>query len=159
MDFSLTTRDILLFGHVGAAIVLIGPLIVAASLFPRYITSAIDSPGEIAVARALHRITRGYNNADIVVALLGVGLAFESDLWSEPFVTGGIGIFLVASVLIFAVILPGQANALRLLANGADVPAVELATIGAVISRLRAVTGITSLLWAALLFLMVVKPS
>lgn len=159
MDLSVTTREILLVGHIGAAIVLIGPLIVAASLFPRYISNAIDSPGELAVARALHRITRGYNNADIVVALLGVALAFESDLWSEPFVMGGVALFFLASVLIFAVILPAQSRALQLLANGAEVPAAELATIGTVVSRLRAVTGITSLIWVAVLFLMVVKPS
>lgn len=159
MDFSVTTREILLIAHIGAAMLLIGPLVVATSLFPRHIANAIETPGEVAVARVLHRITRGYGNASIVVALLGVALVAESDLWTEPFVMGAVALFLIASGLIFGIIVPAQAEGIRLVGNSADIPARELAGLGAVITRLRAVSGVTALLWAAVLFLMVVKPS
>jgi hypothetical protein len=46
---------VLLAVHVLAAIVFIGPVTVAASLFPRYARQ-----GEVGVARVLHRISRVY---------------------------------------------------------------------------------------------------
>lgn len=58
-------KAVLLIVHVVAAIILIGPVTVAASLFPRYARSAAHAePDRVAapraVAAAMHRITRSY---------------------------------------------------------------------------------------------------
>lgn len=59
-------------------------------------------------------------------------------------------LFVVAIVLLVAVILPGQRRALRMMEAG---PADQ-----AVIGRLRAASGGFALAWLIILFLMVAKP-
>ena len=57
---------VLLAVHVLAAIVFIGPVTVAASLFPRYARQ-----GEVGVARVLHRIGRVYAVLGVAVPVFG----------------------------------------------------------------------------------------
>ncbi|CAA9563841.1 MAG: hypothetical protein AVDCRST_MAG73-3973 [uncultured Thermomicrobiales bacterium] len=62
MDVSLTERNIVLVAHIVAAVLFLGPVTVATSLFPRYARR-----GEWSVARALHRISRGYGLATLAI--------------------------------------------------------------------------------------------
>jgi hypothetical protein len=147
----VSSRTILLIGHVGAAVLLIGPTIVAASLFPRYARSAGPDPGDRNVARALHRITVGYGNAGIVIPILGLVLAFQQELLTEHWVLASLALVLASAAVLLAAVIPGQRRILERLTAG---DAVEASDLGG----LRATSGIVSLVWMIVVILMVWKP-
>jgi rhodanese-related sulfurtransferase len=71
-------ESLLLAVHVVAGILFVGPVAVAASLFPRYVpvkAGGAPSDSHDGTARLLHRITRGYGAVAIVVPVLGLVLA------------------------------------------------------------------------------------
>lgn len=70
-----------IFLHVAAAIILLGPVVVATSMFPAEAAKA-RSGGEESTGRAsvLHRITKTYGMLSLLVPLLGgVVMAFDWD--------------------------------------------------------------------------------
>lgn len=141
----LSERTILLFLHIGSAILFLGPATVATSLFPRY-----AQLGDAAVGRVLHRVSDLYGWLSLLVAVFGIVLAARYDLFDQPWVSVSFVLLVVAIVLLAAVILPGQRRALRMMEAG---PADR-----AVIGRLRAASGGFALAWLIILFLMVAKP-
>lgn len=150
MDFSVTTRDILLTLHIGAAIVLIGPLIVASSTFPTYARQALAGKPTTPILEMLHGITRAYGSANIVVALLGAGLAFEGGLWNEFFVWAGIVLWLSTGAIVSGMMVPAQRSFMEGLAKGeAD---------ETLLPRLSALAGFDAFIWAMLVLVMVAKP-
>ncbi|MET0705070.1 MAG: hypothetical protein ABWY93_35915, partial [Mycobacterium sp.] len=66
---------VLLSIHVVAAILAIGPIAVAASMFPRYVKAAAAPEGAQAAARVLHRVCQSYAVIGIAVPLLGIATA------------------------------------------------------------------------------------
>ena len=70
-------NDVVLIAHVVAAILLLGPVTVAISMFPRLALAARDGEaGTVGAARTMHAITRTYGLFSLAVPLLGVGVMF-----------------------------------------------------------------------------------
>ncbi|ADP81682.1 hypothetical protein [Pseudofrankia inefficax] len=167
---------ILLSLHVLAAILTVGPVAVAASMFPRYLRLAADpaaSPGESApltVARTLHRICRVYALVGLAVPFFGLALAGPLHVFGQAWVIVSIVLTAAAAALLAAVVLPGQSAALATLSHpvaspAGSVPAVpDSATtsepgVGARLAgRLAMTTGMFNLLWAAVVIIMIVRP-
>jgi hypothetical protein len=146
VDVSVTERNLVLIAHIVAAIMFLGPVTVATSLFPRYARM-----GEWPVARALHRISRGYGLATLLVPAFGLFLAARLDYLGQLWVTLSLGLFVAAFFLLVGFIVPHQA---RILAErGASEP--DPSRIG----RLRASSGSFGMIWLIILYLMVAKPS
>jgi hypothetical protein len=129
--------------HVVLAILAIGPIAVAASIFPRYARAAAgpDASG-LPVALALHRICRTYAVLGLAVPLLGIGTALSMGVLTQVWVLVSIALTAVAAVLLVVAILPDQRSALE----------------GTTLPRLAMTTGIFNLLWVIVTILMIVRP-
>jgi hypothetical protein len=136
---------LLLSVHVLAAILAIGPISVAASLFPRY----ARQPGE--VAAFLHRICQGYALLGLAVPVFGLATGFQLGVLTDAWLIVSILLTAIAAALLALAILPGQQRLLTM-PGGADDGTRAAAT------RLSMVTGIFNLLWAIVVVLMIVRP-
>ncbi|MCS0602459.1 hypothetical protein NX794_14735 [Streptomyces sp. LP11] len=147
----------LLAVHVLAAIVAVGPVTVAASMFPaagRRVREdgnpAADTPAAIAPATGtlhlLHRICRVYAVVGVVVPVFGFAVAKEMGVLGSAWLIVSIGLTVLAAVVLGALVLPGQAVFLE---GGGTVRRA---------ARLAMVTGVFNLLWAAVTVLMIVRP-
>jgi hypothetical protein len=94
---------ILLSAHVLLAILAVGPIAVAASIFPRY----VETPS---VARASHRICVTY--AAVAVPLLGVATAVAMGVLTQVWVLVSIALTVVAAGVLVVAIVPAQRVAL-----------------------------------------------
>src|SRR5690606_6814356 len=149
----LEERNILLFGHIVGAIVLLGPLTAAASRFPAVLINGLPAPTTTSVAGELHRTTRAYGSAAGVVPILGLVLTSRGDLWSAGWVQASLGLLVAGAALLFGVIIPEQSRLLDRLRDRAE-------PLGrGDVARLRAATGILAISWVAIVALMVAKPS
>lgn len=127
---------ILLSAHVIVAILAVGPIAVAASMFPRY---ALDGS---AVANVLHRICQTYAVVGAAVPLLGIATAVSMGALTQAWVVVSIALTAVAAAVLVASILPDQRAVLA----------------GKTITRLAMTTGIFNLLWVVVTVLMIVRP-
>ncbi|MEU3962771.1 hypothetical protein AB0F42_23680 [Streptomyces buecherae] len=152
----------LLSVHVLAAILAIGPITVAASMFPRYVRSpAADGDGadHARTAALLHRVCRGYTVVGIAVPVFGVATGAQLGVLTDAWLLTSIVLTAAAAALLLLAILPGQQ---RLLAHpagaapGADAGVSE--TVRSAAARLAMVTGTFNLLWAVVVVLMIVRP-
>jgi hypothetical protein len=158
-------ESVLLSVHVLAAIVFVGGSAVATSLFPRYAPVVIgvpagmtaegapagsspEAPGERnrGVAVALHRITKGYGIAGIVVPAAGMVLASTQGRMGEIWIAISVVLTAVAGALLALWIAPRQRDAL-------DEP-----DDGTRLRTLSMLAGIYNLLWAVVVILMIVRP-
>ncbi len=144
---------VLLSIHVLAAIVAIGPVTVAASMFP-----AAARRGQ-AVLPLLHRICRVYAVVGIAVPVFGLATASSLGVLGDAWLIASIALTAVAAGILGLQVLPRQQ---RILA--ATVPAVTAVTAVTAArerrgtARLAMYTGLFNLLWAAVTVLMVVRP-
>lgn len=154
LDQLFETRNLLLFGHIVGAILLLGPLTAAASRFPAVVVSTETAPGDVAVAAELHRTTKTYGSAAVVVPVLGLVLARRIDVLGALWVQASLGLVAATAILLFAVVLPEQSTLIaRLESDGSS-------AIGrADVARLRVATGLLGLTWVVVVLLMVGKPS
>lgn len=136
----------LLSVHVLAAIVAIGPITVAASLFPRYVKQ--PESGGAGTAAFLHRICRGYALVGIAVPAFGFATAAQLGVLTDAWLIASIVLTAVAAGVLAVAILPDQQRLLK-----ADGPAP-----GGAVTRLTALTGAFNLLWAVVVVLMIVRP-
>jgi hypothetical protein len=136
----------LLAVHVLAAILLVGPVAVAASLFPRFAT------GQHGVAALLHRICRGYAAVGVVVPVFGIATAARLGVLTDAWLIASLLLTAAAAGLLGARILPAQR---RLLAapTGAGGSTRTVSARG-----LAMATGVFNLLWAAVVVLMILRP-
>lgn len=132
--------------HIGAAILLLGPVTVATTLFPRYAGS-----GDAAVCALLQRISRGYGLLSLLVPLFGLALAGRLKVTGQGWVIASLMLFIVAFVVLLGGIVPRQQRLLSALAT-APPSRAEL-------MPLRVLSGTFSLIWLVILVLMVAKPS
>ncbi|MFC9863845.1 MULTISPECIES: hypothetical protein [unclassified Streptomyces] len=148
--------------HVLAAILTVGPITVAASMFPRYARTPAggdDGPGEGngRTAAFLHRICRGYTVVGLAVPVFGVATGAQLGVLTDAWLLASVGLTAAAAALLLIVILPGQQRLLALPTD--EVPdggAVEMMRASA--ARLSMTTGIFNLLWTAVVVLMIVRP-
>lgn len=133
----------LLSVHVVAGILFVGPVAVAASLFPRYAGSGVGNPD---IAALLHRITRVYGLLALVVPVVGLALAGVQGRTTEVWVLIAMVLTAIAGGLLAVQIAPLQRAALDDPGGSAD------------LRRLGMLTGIFNLLWAVVVVLMIVRP-
>jgi hypothetical protein len=123
--------------HVLAAIVLIGPITAAASVFPRYARA-----GDQRVLVALHRISRGYAIPALAVPVFGIATASRLGVLGDAWVLVSMALTVLAGVLLVTAVLPGQRSVLA----------------GRAARALPMATGLFALTWAVVVVLMIVRP-
>jgi hypothetical protein len=127
---------ILLSAHVIVAILAVGPIAVAASMFPRFARER--GP----VANVLYRICHTYAVVGVAVPLLGIATAVSMGVLMQAWVLVSIALTTLAAILLVVSILPDQRAALA----------------GKTVTRLAMTTGIFNLLWVVVTVLMIVRP-
>ncbi|MFF8609760.1 DUF2269 family protein [Streptomyces sp. NPDC015346] len=157
---------LLLSIHVLAAILVVGPIAVAASLFPRYgrqaATAGRDPDARAGgIAALLHRICRGYAVVGVAVPVFGIATAVQLGVLTDAWLLTSLALTALAAALLALVILPGQE---RLLAgadaadSGGDGGGGGGGAPASTAARLSMLTGIFNLLWAIVVVLMIVRP-
>ncbi|RSN55985.1 hypothetical protein DMH01_29665 [Amycolatopsis sp. WAC 04182] len=143
---------ILLILHVLAAVIAVGPVTVAASMFPAAARKAFAEPGSgLSVLRALNRICRVYAIFGIAVPFFGLATAGSMRVFGDMWVIVSIVLTAAAAGVLALLVLPGQ-NAI--LAALDTEPPSEPLTAG----RVAMYTGMFNLLWAVVTVLMIVRP-
>ncbi|TDU01927.1 hypothetical protein EDD99_0309 [Streptomyces sp. 846.5] len=140
--------------HILAAIVAIGPVAVAASMFPPVARRALASPGTgdaEATMGVLYRICRIYALVGIAVPLFGFAAAGVMKVTGQTWVIVSIVLTLLAAVVLGALVLPRQA---RLIEGGPDGAGASVKDT----KQLAMFVGIFNLLWAAVTVIMIVRP-
>jgi hypothetical protein len=152
--------------HVLAAIIAIGPVAVAASMFPAAVRRAVSDSGDghdLAVPRMLHRICRVYAVVGIAVPLLGFATAGSLHVMGDTWVIVSIGLTAVAAGVLVVLVLPGQQSVLDGLTEPSPVPSAAPASLPSALSarvpaRLAMHAGTFNLLWAVVTVLMILRP-
>ncbi|MER7836797.1 hypothetical protein ABTY98_13000 [Streptomyces sp. NPDC096040] len=140
----------LLAVHVLAAIVAIGPVTVAASMFPPAARRAIESPDDLRAAETLqllYRICRVYAVVGVAVPVFGFATASNMHVLGSAWLITSIALTALAALVLAALVLPRQG---ALVEGGAH---TRQATV-----QLAMFTGVFNLLWAAVTVLMIVRP-
>ncbi|MEV5488633.1 hypothetical protein AB0L47_11590 [Streptomyces bobili] len=163
----------LLAVHVLAAIVAIGPVTVAASMFPPAARRALAAPDDARAAETvqlLHRICRVYAGVGIAVPVFGFFTAGAMGVLGDAWLIVSVVLTVLAALVLVVLVLPRQ----EILAEGTtgDGPgtgtgtgsgtgtagtATHEATRAATV-QLAMFTGIFNLLWATVTVLMIVRP-
>ncbi|MGV9878966.1 hypothetical protein [Streptomyces sp. NPDC003006] len=154
---------LLLSVHVLVAILAVGSITVAASMFPRQALRAIggEEPG---VAALLHRVCRGYAVAGIAVPVFGIATGAQLGVLGDAWLIVSLVLTAGAAALLALVILPGQRSLLAAVAEkepekgAASREAETAAAARPVAARLAMLTGVFNLLWAIVVVLMIVRP-
>lgn len=151
---------LLLSLHVLAAILAVGPVAVAASMFPAALRrldagdpggAGSDSgsggadPAGLATLRTLHRVCRVYAGVGVAVPVLGFATASSLGVLGSGWLIASIILTTAAAGVLALLVLPAQAAAL-------ESPAAALAP------RLAMFAGVFNLLWAVVTILMVSRP-
>jgi len=142
---------LLLSLHVLAAIVAVGPVTVAASMFPPAARRAGDDPGGTGTVALLHRICRVYAGLGLAVPLFGFATAAAMGVLDSGWLITSMALTAAAAGVLVAFVLPRQSELLEQL--DARQPVERAGT-----ARLAMFTGIFNLLWATVTVLMIVRP-
>jgi len=140
----------LLAVHVLAAIVAVGPVTVAASMFPPSARKVLAAPDDLRareVVRLLHRICRVYAGVGIAVPVFGIATASSMGVMGDAWLIVSMGLTVAAAIVLVVLVLPRQES---LLAEGGADRAVTV--------QLGMFTGVFNLLWATVTVLMIVRP-
>jgi sulfite exporter TauE/SafE len=140
---------VLLSLHVLAAILAVGPVCVAASMFPPEARRAAEYPAAGARLQVLGRICRTYALIGVAVPALGIATALAMGVLTEAWVLVSIVLTAAAAGVLAGVVLPRQ----RALLDGAASDGLAALT-----GRLAGATGVFNLLWATVTVLMIVRP-
>ena len=146
---------LLLSLHVLAAVLAIGPVTVAASMFPKALRRAHSAPDDreaFAALRTLHRICRVYAGIGIAVPVFGFATASSLGVLGSGWLITSIVLTTAAAAILGLLILPAQDNALTAAQALGRSPALHPA------ARLAMLTGVFNLLWATVTVLMIVRP-
>ena len=146
---------VLLAVHVLAAILAIGPVCVAASMFPPQARRALaDDPPSGAADRlaVLERISRTYAAVGIAVPVFGLATAIAMGVLTDAWVVASVVLTAIAAAVLIGAVLPRQ-RALVAAAGSGPAPALVAGTRG-----LAMATGVFNLLWATVTVLMIVRP-
>lgn len=157
--------------HVLAAILAVGPVTVAASMFPAALRRAQADPRDVsalASLRLLQRICSVYAFVGVAVPITGLVTAQSLDVLGSAWLIASMILTAVAAVVLIVLVLPRQEAALGAvaaagqggegtggqLAEGAGVVAVGERTS----TQLAMYTGVFNLLWATVTVLMIIRP-
>ncbi|MFK4149475.1 hypothetical protein [Streptomyces sp. NPDC004065] len=148
----------LLAVHVLAAIVAIGPVTVAAGMFPPAARRALASPDDPRAAETvllLHRVCRVYAVVGVAVPVFGFGTASSMGVLGDAWLIASIVLTALAALVLGALVLPRQTALVEGVGAAVARPASR---DGRATVRLAMVTGVFNLLWAAVTVLMIVRP-
>jgi hypothetical protein len=134
---------VLLSLHVLAAILAVGPVAVAASMFPPAVRR-----GDAHQLRVLHRICRVYAGIGIAVPVFGFATASFMGVLGDVWLLVSIALTAVAAAVLVFRVLPAQEKLL-------EPEGTVLTRVG---TQLAMSTGIFNLLWATVTVLMIVRP-
>ncbi|MFF7445415.1 MULTISPECIES: DUF2269 family protein [unclassified Streptomyces] len=138
--------------HVLAAIVAVGPVTVAASMFPPAVRRADpSSPAASGTVALLHRICRIYARLGLAVPVLGVATAAAMGVLGDGWLVVSMTLTAVAAGFLVAFVLPRQEELLEALDGGQRVERGQTV-------QLAMFTGVFNLLWATVTVLMIVRP-
>ncbi|TQS27683.1 hypothetical protein [Microbispora sp. KK1-11] len=148
--------------HVLAAILAVGPVAVAASMFPAAARRLSDQgaaeqgtpTGGVATLRVLHRICRVYAVAGLAVPVFGFATASGLGVLRDAWVIASILLTAAAAAILALAVLPRQDAVIARLTTGDSTPADAAGGV----ARLAMPTGVFNLLWAAVTVLMIVRP-
>jgi hypothetical protein len=143
---SLPVTKVLLSLHVIAAIVAVGPVTVAASMFPAALRA-----GRTENLAVLHRICRVYAAVGIAVPLFGLATASALGVLGDAWLITSIALTAAAAGVLVLLVLPRQARILAPAPAGSSADARDPA-------RLAMYTGMFNVLWAVVTVLMIVRP-
>ncbi|WP_320780350.1 DUF2269 family protein [Streptomyces sp. CRN 30] len=174
---------LLLSLHVIAAIVAVGPVTVAASMFPPSARQALAEPGSeraVSNVRLLHRICRVYAGVGIAVPVFGFATAAAMGVLLDPWLLVSIALTVAAAIVLVVLVLPRQEELLDALGKAeaggtaSSGPGAGTATFPdrtatlpdrtatlpdrRTTARLAMYTGVFNLLWATVTVLMIVRP-
>ncbi|GGL82175.1 membrane protein [Streptomyces fumigatiscleroticus] len=147
---------LLLSLHVLAAVLAVGPVTVAASMFPPALRRALgDSAAShegdaLTTLRTLHRICRVYAGIGLAVPVLGFATAIDMGVLGGIWLTVSILLTGAAAGVLALLILPAQDAALAAAGAPGSAPPAP--------ARLAMLTGAFNLLWATVTVLMIVRP-
>ncbi|MFF3326295.1 DUF2269 family protein [Streptomyces sp. NPDC002889] len=147
---------LLLCLHVLAAIIAVGPVTVAASMFPpavRRAQAAGPDAAAVGTVRLLHRICRVYAAVGLAVPVFGFATASSLGVLGDSWLIVSIVLTTGAAGVLALLVLPRQDALLAQLGTGA-VPVERSRT-----AQLAMFTGIFNLLWAVVTILMIVRPA
>ncbi|NUO44762.1 MAG: hypothetical protein HOV82_22340 [Streptomyces sp.] len=142
---------LLLSLHVLAAIVAVGPVTVAASMFPPAVRRAGGNPVGAGTAALLHRICRVYAALGLAVPLLGFATAAAMGVLGSGWLITSMALTAAAAGVLVAFVLPRQEELLEELDAGRSVE--RAGTV-----QLAMFTGVFNLLWATVTVLMIIRP-
>ncbi|MFE0173126.1 hypothetical protein ACFWZ2_12465 [Streptomyces sp. NPDC059002] len=148
---------LLLTLHVLAAIIAVGPVTVAASMFPPAARRAAEQPGDaraLSTVKLLYRICRVYAGVGIAVPVLGIATAGVMGVMGDAWVIASTVLTMLAAAALIVFVLPGQE---QLIEGVEGVEGAEGAGAAAA-GRLAMTTGLFNLLWVAVTVLMIVRP-
>lgn len=141
--------------HILAAILCVGPVTVAASMFPplarRMLTAETPQADSLDV---LHRITRVYAWASLAVPVFGFAVAGGMQVMDEAWLIVSIVLTLAAGLVLAFLVVPAQSAVLAAAGGTAEARSGVLPKA----KLLSMTSGIFALLWVVVLVLMVVKP-
>lgn len=149
--------NILVIVHIIAAILFLGPVAVASSLYPAFALQATGGDqSALGSARILHRITNTYALLSLLVPLAGLGMfIFDSAYMKQGKFHAAILISVIAWAVLFFLVLPRQ-KALLSLATDPAAHAAEPDKAPALKKQLAMFSGIFNALWiiaAVLMFI------
>ena len=138
--------------HIIAAIIAIGPVAVAASMFPPVARRALAAPGEgdsAATLGVLNRICKIYALVAVAVPMFGFAAAGVMKVTGQTWVIVSIVLTMIAAGVLGALVLPRQTALMSGDGGEATVKASK---------QLAMFTGIFNLLWVAVTIIMIVRP-
>ncbi|WP_280380611.1 hypothetical protein [Nocardia wallacei] len=149
--------------HVLVAIIAIGPITVAAGMFPAATRRAAASGADRdhAVVAALHRICRVYAVVGLAVPVLGFGTASSLGVLGDAWLIASIVLTVAAAAVLAVGVLPRQAALLGdegVTALPGDEGVTGERAEARTVARLTSYTGIFNLLWVIVTVLMIVRP-
>lgn len=145
---------LLLSLHVLAAVLAVGPVTVAASMFPRVLRRADADPDgreALTTLRMLHRICRVYAAIGLAVPVFGFATASSLGVLTSGWLIASILLTAAAAAILALLILPAQDSALAATQTSGLSP-------GSRAGRLAMLTGLFNLLWATVTVLMIIRP-
>jgi hypothetical protein len=151
----------LLAVHVLAAIVAIGPVTVAASMFPAAARRALthtNTDRDLAVLRSLHRICRVYAIVGIAVPAFGLATASSLGVLGDTWLITSIALTAAAAGVLALLVLPRQQHILAAVPNPRPNPGPNPGPEQRGPARLAMYTGMFNVLWAVVTVLMIVRP-
>ncbi|MFB4424713.1 hypothetical protein C5F59_026995 [Streptomyces sp. QL37] len=147
--------------HVLAVVLAIGPVTVAASMFPRTLRTAPGDHGggggedggeALTTLRMLHRICRVYGAVGIAVPVFGLATGSSLGVLGSPWLITSVLLTAAAAGLLVLRILPAQGAALTAVQTPGAGPGPRAS------ARLAMSTGVFNLLWATVTVLMIIRP-